>query len=143
MADSPKPRQRRRQRGGAHPDTPALEWIAAAIGLLLTLGILGAMAWEIWAGGSDRAPAIEARVERVVRAGSVYVAEVTLENRSPATAAAVEVEGELTRPDGTTATSVATLDYVPGASKRSAGLIFTDDPRRGRLEVRVLGYAEP
>ncbi len=142
MADKQKSGEKRR-RGGVHPDTPALEWVAAVIGLLLTLSILGAMAWEAWAGESDQAPAIEARVERVVHTGTGYVAEIVLDNRSPATAAAVEVEGELTRRDGTTATSTATVDYVPGASMRRAGLVFTDDPRRGQLEIRVLGYSEP
>ena len=131
------------RRGGAHPDTPALEWIAAAVGLLLTLAILGAMAWEAWAGGDDQPPAIEIRVERIVPAGSGYVVETVLDNRSPSTAAAVELEGELTRSDGTKATSSATIDYVPGASVRRAGLVFRDDPRRGRLEIRVLGYSEP
>ncbi|PWG02048.1 hypothetical protein [Sphingosinicella humi] len=134
---------RKSRRGGAHPDTPALEWIAAAIGLVLTLAILGAMAWEAWVGSGDRLPAIEARIERIVPAGTGYVAEIVLDNRSPSTAAAVEVEGELTKSDGTTATSTATIDYVPGASVRRAGLVFTDDPRRGRLEIRVLGYSEP
>jgi uncharacterized protein (TIGR02588 family) len=142
VAESRKSGKRRR-RGGAHPDTPALEWIAAAIGLLLTFAIIGAMAWEAWAGGGERVPAIEARVEKVTRTDIGYVVEIRLENRAPATAAAVEVEGELTKPDGTTSTSVATIDYVPGASMRRAGLFFADDPRQGRFEIRVLGYAEP
>lgn len=123
--------------------TPALEWIAAALGLLLTLGILGVIGWEAAAGGGDEPPAIEARVDRVVPTSGGFVLELVLENRGPATAAAVEVEGELTKPDGTVATSSATIDYVPGESSRRAGLFFTDDPRVGRLEVRALGYAEP
>jgi uncharacterized protein (TIGR02588 family) len=142
VTESQKPGGTRRRRG-AHPDTPALEWVAAAIGLLLTFTILGSMAWEAYVGGGDRVPAIEARVERVVRTGTGYVAEIELDNSSPATAAAVEVVGEVTKPDGTTATSAATIDYVPGASVRRMGLFFTEDPRQGRLDVRVLGYSEP
>ena len=98
---------------------------------------------EAYVGGAGKVPVIEARVERVVSTATGYVAEIGIDNHSPATAATVEIEGELTKPDGTTATSVATIDYVPGASTRTAGLFFVDDPRRGQLEVRVLGYAEP
>ena len=128
---------------GDAADTPALEWIAAGIGLLLTLAILGTIGWEMIAGRGDRPPAIEARVERIVPTGSGYVAEIALRNGSPATAAAVQVEGELTKPGGEVVTSSVTLDYVPGESTRHAGLFFKDDPHAGRLEVRTLGYAEP
>jgi uncharacterized protein (TIGR02588 family) len=128
---------------GNAADTPALEWIAAGLGLLLTLAMLGTIGWEMIAGGGDRPPAIEARIERIVPTGGGYVVEIALRNESPATAAAVQVQGELTKPDGEVATSGATLDYVPGESTRHAGLFFKEDPRLGRLEVRTLGYAQP
>ena len=114
-----------------------------AMGLVMTLGILGSMGWEAMTVSEDRPPAIEARVERIVPTSAGYVAEIALRNDSPTTAAAVQIEGELTKADGTVATSQATVDYVPGASTRRAALSFTDDPRRARLEVRVLGFAEP
>lgn len=133
----------RQGRKAAQAETPALEWIAAAIGLVLTLGILGLMGWEAMTVSEDRPPAIEARVERIVPTGAGYVAEIALRNSSPTTAAAVQIQGELTNADGTVATSNATVDYVPGQSTRRAGLSFIDDPRPGRLEVRMLGYAEP
>lgn len=122
---------------------PLLEWISAAVGLLLTLAVLGALAWEGLTGSNGRPPAVEATVSRITPVRAGYVVEVELRNRSSATAAAVEVEGELTKSDGTAATSTAMVDYVPGESTRNAGLFFEDDPRRHRLEVRALGFAEP
>jgi uncharacterized protein (TIGR02588 family) len=122
---------------------PALEWIAAGIGLLLTLGILGAIGWEAVRGDGDRLPAIEVEVGRIVPAAGGYAVEVELRNLSPATAAGVEVEGELTRGDGTTAISTVVVDYVPGRSTRTAGLFFREDPRAHGLKVRALGYSEP
>ena len=136
----------RKSAGGkksGHAETPALEWIAAAVGLVMTLGILGSMGWEAMTGGGGGPAAIEARVERIVPTSAGYVAEIALRNDSPTSAAAVQIEGELTKADGTVATSQATVDYVPGESTRRAVLSFTDDPRRARLEVRVLGFAEP
>ncbi|RXZ64575.1 hypothetical protein [Pelagerythrobacter rhizovicinus] len=122
---------------------PLLEWVAAAVGLTLTLAVLGALGWEGLESAGDDPPAIDAEIRRIVPVRPGYVVEVELRNRSSATAAAVQVEGELTAADGAVATSTATVDYVPGDSTRSAGLFFADDPRLHRLEVRALGYAEP
>ena len=123
--------------------TPLLEWIAAGIGLLLTLGILGSISWEAVKGGGEAAPAIEVTVERVTPVAAGYVVEVRARNHSPATAAAVQIEGELDKGSAEPVTSSATIDYVPGESDRRAGLFFTDDPRAHKLEVRALGYAKP
>lgn len=37
----------------------------------------------------------------------------------------------------------ATVDYVPSSSERRGGLVFTRDPRRHELTLRVKGWAEP
>lgn len=132
-----------RSRGKAPSAPPPLEWIAAAIGLLLTLAVLGALGWESANGSGDSPPVIEVSVDRITATPVGYVVEVELHNHASATAAAVEVQGELTKADGTVATSATTIDYVPGESTRNAGLLFEDDPRRHRLEVRALGFSEP
>ena len=135
--------QRQDEERGREGGTPALEWIASGIGLVLTLGILASIGWEAVQGSGDAPPALEVSVERIIPSGHGYVVEILAHNRSSATAAAVEVEGELKEGGRTVATSSATLDYVPGESDRRAGLFFTDDPRAHQLEVRALGYAEP
>ncbi|MBM0169392.1 hypothetical protein [Altererythrobacter sp. C41] len=140
MAEKARRRESRRR---ARTGQPLLEWIAAAIGLLLTLAVLGALGWESVKGSGARPPAIEASIGAITPTPAGYVVEVELRNRSSATAAAVEVEGELTKADGTVATSTTTVDYVPGDSTRKAGLFFQDDPRRHRVDVRALGFAEP
>lgn len=128
-----------RKQKNAGPDrVPALEWAAAAIGLLLLLGLCFALLRE-FGGGNDRAvPILSAKIERVIRTPAGFVAEVVVSNRSRQTAAAVQVEGELGDEQAS-----ATLDYVPGRSEARGGLIFKDDPRAGPIEVRVVGYELP
>lgn len=139
--------QNEKSNGRSHRTTrsspPLLEWIAAAIGLLLTLAVLGALGWESLKGSGNSTPVVETSINAITPTPVGYVVEVELHNRASVTAAAVEVEGELTKADGTVATSTTTVDYVPGDSRRKAGLFFKDDPRRHRLEVRALGFAEP
>ena len=139
MPDRQQQTGERQQENG----TPLLEWIAAGAGLMLTLGVLGSIGWEALQGGGEAAPAIEVTVERVMPVAAGYVVEVRATNRSPATAAAVQIEGELDKGGAEPVTSSATIDYVPGESDRRAGLFFTDDPRAYPLEVRALGYAKP
>ena len=122
---------------------PALEWFAAGIGLLLTLAMFGVIGWGALKGNGKQPPAVEVTVEQVSPAASGYVAEVALRYRSPSTASAVEIEGELADGEEVVETSNATVDYVPGEAVRRAGLFFTEDPSRYKLEVRALGYAEP
>lgn len=124
--------------------TPALEWVAAAIGLLLTLAVLGILAREALSGARHDVPMIAVTVERVIEREGQFLVEVKATNRTGAAASHVEIEGRLT-PDGggEPITGKATVDYVPGHSGRKAGLFFSADPRRGQLEVRALGYEEP
>lgn len=124
----------------ARKEVPALEWVASAIGLLITLGVLGVIGWEAASGDGEAPPAIALSVERVTETDAGYVVEVMAANRSDTTAAGVEIQGKLARGGET---SGATIDYVPGRSERGAGLFFTQDPRAGGLELRALGYEEP
>lgn len=123
--------------------TPVLEWIAAGIGLVLTLAMLGFIGWQAWKGEGEEVPGIEIHVQRIVPAAGGWVVEIAAQNVSAATAAAVQIEGELIKDGRVLATSQVTLDYVPGNSERRGGLLFRKDPRAHDLEMRALGYAKP
>lgn len=123
--------------------TPALEWAAAGIGLLLLLAMLAIIGLEAARGETDEPPAITVMSGPVAAAPGGYLVEIEATNASGATAAAVEVEGALMAGQAPVETSSLTFDYVPGHSRRRGGLFFAQDPRRHRLELRALGYREP
>ncbi len=116
---------------------PLLEWIASAIGLVLALAVMAAIARDAFNGSSEMTPDIRISAIGARQVGAGWVVEFEARNASPATAAQVAVEGRL--PDGETAT--ATIDYVPGRSTRRGGLFFSRDPRGA--ELRALGYQDP
>jgi uncharacterized protein (TIGR02588 family) len=130
-------------RTAAAGETPLLEWIAAGIGLALTLGLLGVIGWEALRGGPSEAPLVSLSVQRVMATGAGHIVEFEAVNATGGTAQSVEIEAVLTPPDGPPETSSVTLDYVPGHSRRTGGLYFRRDPRIGRLELRALGYQTP
>ena len=118
------------------------EWVAAAVSAALVLFVLGYLLYDA-AARPQTPPAVEVSVDSVARGGGVWRVEFVARNRGQNTAAGVIVEGELKDGERTVETSEATLDYVPGKSKRHGGLFFRQDPGAYRLELRALGYQRP
>lgn len=122
---------------------PALEWIAAFLGLAL-VAIMGVfLVLEALSSDARLPPVIHVEPVSLTRGGSAYVLEVKVLNSTGQTGAAVSIEGTLKQGGGDVETSNATISYVPGRSSRRAGLVFSRDPRRYDLELRVTGYEQP
>lgn len=123
----------------AKPKTkpPVLEWIASAVGLILTLGVMAVIARDAFNGSSDMAPAIVVAGRAPEQVGGRWLVRFEARNLSPVTAAQVTIEGAL--PDGETSTAV--IDYIPGRSTRGGGLIFSRRP--DGVQLRPLGYQDP
>ena len=117
-----------------------LEWAAAAFGLLIFLGLFGAIFMEAARRDDAVTPQLAIESQRMVAAPSGTVVEFVVHNRSFRTAAAVVVEGQV---EGQSAPSHVTIDYVPAHSRVSAGLMFPGDIRGRRVEIRPVGYRRP
>lgn len=125
------------------PDTPPLEWIAAGIGAVLLLFLLAVIGREALNGEAAELPQIEVAVTGISPAASGFVVAFEARNRTDGTAAAVEIEGVLKAGGAEIETSSAAIDYVPGKGKAAGGLFFREDPRKGTLDVRALGFQTP
>jgi uncharacterized protein (TIGR02588 family) len=124
------------------PRTPLLEWIAAAIGLVVVLATLALVSSEaLRADTSPPAVMVQNLGARRTEAG--WVLQVRADNRGGSPAAQVRVTGELTPPGGMMETAEATFDFVPDHSARDGGLFFSSDPAHGKLVLRATGYADP
>ena len=117
---------------------PLLEWVAAAIGLVIALALLGTIGLEAIRGTDRQVPVLEPRVLRIESSSAGHVVLFEVANRSGQTAAAVQVMGTAGGEE-----SQAALDYVPGRSEAKGGLLFSRDPRGQKLEIRVTGYQQP
>ena len=129
-----------REKSGRYP---LVEWVSAAIGLAITGGMFGFLALEVLQHRDGVPPLMEVAPVALISAAERYVVEVEVKNVSRKTGAAVQIEGTLKRGNEAVETSGATVAYVPGQSQRRAGLVFTQDPRNYRLELRVTGYERP
>lgn len=124
-------------------DAPLLEWIAAGIGLLLTLGVLGVIGREALNGESQQLPVISVTATEISLAAPGYVVAFEARNQTGGTAAAVDIEAILKDGEAIVETGKATLDYVPGHGKAKGGVFFTEDPRRHTIIIRALGFQVP
>jgi uncharacterized protein (TIGR02588 family) len=124
-------------------DTPLLEWIAAAVGLLVLLFTGAVIGREAVGGGWSDPPQVEIAVQEVTQAGSGFLVRFAAVNRGGGTAAALTVEGQLMRGGQPVETSTATIDYAPGRGRAEGGLYFRNDPRGAELVVRATGYQRP
>jgi SNF family Na+-dependent transporter len=57
------------------PATSRLEWLMAAVGALIALGLLGFIGWEAVTGANGGPAVLVARTERVVPTAGGFVAE--------------------------------------------------------------------
>jgi uncharacterized protein (TIGR02588 family) len=121
----------------------ALEWISAAIGLVIVLLIVGTISRQAIADRGDPLPLLTVRLDSVVAAPQGRVATVTVSNASGHTAAAVQVEGVAGKGTPDEQVSSASIDYVPGHGEARAALVFDADAPPGPVRVRVTGYEHP
>ncbi|BBC72067.1 conserved hypothetical protein [Altererythrobacter sp. B11] len=128
-----------------HPPTgdSLLQKLAAAAGLAISAALLGFITWTALTAADAGPPEISVVAERTVRGADGYVVEFVARNASPHTAADVQIEGQLEQGGQVIETSQSSLAYVPGGSERRGGLIFTQDPAGGKLQLRATGFEEP
>ncbi|WP_292090835.1 hypothetical protein, partial [Brevundimonas sp.] len=124
----------KKQKPAPAPGHPVLQWAMAALGLIVTVGVVAAILWEAML--PDQPPALSARILRVETTPLGHVAEVQVTNAGLDTAAAVDIEGRLGAE-----TATATLDYVPGRGHAVAWLRFDADPRAAQVTVK--GWSAP
>ncbi|MGY2075894.1 TIGR02588 family protein [Blastococcus sp. SYSU DS0828] len=122
--------------------TTAGEYVLGALGGLLVVALLGFLAQQAVTGrGAD--PALSVTVTAVEPRGDGYAVHFRVENSGGRTAAQVQVSGALSRDGRKAEQASAVVDYVPPDSRRDGALLFSEDPRDGRLELRPSGYAAP
>ena len=136
----------REKADGGNEGIPAAEWTLAALGLLLFVGVLGFLGYEVLVNG-ETPPAVTVSVAGVHAVPGGHLVRIRAWNAGGSTAAEVKIEATLSRPGGESGTRPETreviLDYVPPQSERFAFLLFREDPPMDALDLRVMSYREP
>jgi uncharacterized protein (TIGR02588 family) len=126
-----------------HAEPSIWEWVAAGIGGALVVAVLAFMSYEAATLGPHPSPKLAIRIDTVLAYPGGYIVEFRATNSGDATAAHVLVQGELRSDSGVVERSESTVDFVPARSWRTGGLVFAQDPRAFRVEVRPVGFDRP
>jgi uncharacterized protein (TIGR02588 family) len=120
-----------------------LEWIVFAVSLALVAGIVGFLAWD--AVQEEDSPAVlSVELGRPEPRGSgTWAVPVTVRNRGDETAENVNVEVTLETPGAEPETADFEAAFVPRRSKSEGWVMFRNDPSRGKLSGRAVGYETP
>lgn len=124
------------------PTTPLWEKIVGALGFLLLCSGFIYLSWaQVTA---EKKPLhILFTVDKITKVDTHFLVRVKVENSSPQSAAALQVEAALVKDGQEIETSSAQIDYIPSNSTRRIGFFFEQDPGSNTLEFRTTGYQEP
>ena len=122
--------------------TDKMEWIIAGIGMAILSVSLGFILFRAIMHESKPAD-LSVKVEGVERTEQGYRVDFLVHNSGTQTAAAVVIEGTLTKDGQSVEKSNATLAYAPANSTRRGGIHFTNDPNQHEMTIRAAGFEKP
>ena len=122
-----------------------LEWTVFALGLVLVIGTIGYLTFDAVTGRSTP-PRLEVHLGEPQRIrtsdGEQFLVPVAVTNGGTKTAEGVQVEVTLERANQEPEEAGFEIPFMPRHSTRQGGVTFRSDPRKGRLQTRILGYEE-
>ena len=122
--------------------TSAWEWAIAIVGALLVVSTVGYLIY-FEASTSSRPPQVTIDRPVITRSGDKHLVSFIARNQSSATAAGLQIRGELRQDGRVVESSELSFDYLPGFSERQGYFYFEQDPSVGELDVYPLSYVEP
>ena len=127
-----------------HTGRSPAEWTTLTIVLLLLAAVVGALLWFAVRPGEDTAT-FDVEVEASAieqREGHFYV-PLRVRNTGKATAEDVIVRAAIIEGGEAIEETELTFRFVAGGEEAEGVAVFTKDPRRATLEVRVASYLRP
>lgn len=119
-----------------------LEWVVFGIGLVLTLGVVGSLAWDAARGGSEP-PDLIVELGAPQTRSQGWSVPVTVRNEGEETAESVRTLVTLALPDGDKEEAELDMPFIPRHSRREGWVHFLHSPASGQLSGRVTGYEQP
>lgn len=118
-----------------------LEWTVFALSAALIATVLSFLVYENAAIG-DAPPDIHLQVGEPQQRSGYFAVPIEAINKGDHTAEGVHIEVVL-KTGGKEETGDFEIAFLPRRGSREAWVTFKDDPTKGTLEARVLGYEKP
>ena len=118
-----------------------LEWVVFGLSTVLLVSVIAFLIYESATIG-NAPPDIHVQVGKPEPRAGYFAVPVEATNKGDHTAEGVHIEVVL-RAGGKEETADFDVQFLPRRGSREAWVTFKDDPSKGSLEARVLGYEKP
>lgn len=122
--------------------TPLWEKLVGLAGFILLCAAIGVLLRNAMS-VDDSPPLIGFENINITNEDAGFRVAVEVVNSGGTSVSDVEIEGRVTREDGTLEVSSLRFDYLPAQSRRAGGLFFETNPQIGNLEFRPKSFTEP
>lgn len=119
-----------------------IEWLVFSLSAILVAGVLGFLIFTSLTLG-DAPPDLKIHLSPAQPEGKYFRVPVKIKNDGDQTAEGVQIEVVFNAGKPTEETATFEAAFLPRHSSREGAVIFKTDPRKGKLEARVLGYEKP
>jgi uncharacterized protein (TIGR02588 family) len=119
------------------------EWITFSTASAIVAVVIGLIIY-IWLGKKSDPPILSIAREEAIRkvSGQFYV-PFTLKNQGGETAESVHVIAKLELGNSIEESGEQEVDFLSSGEKQDGAFIFSQDPRKGKLTIRVVSYKLP
>jgi len=118
-----------------------VEWTVFAFSALLIAGVISFLSYETVMIG-NAPPDIHVQIGTPEQRSNYFAVPIEVMNKGDHTAEGVHIEVVL-RSGDKEETGDFEIQFLPRRGSREAWVTFKDDPRKGSVEARVLGYEKP
>ena len=118
------------------------EKVSFSISLSIVSAIVALICY-IWITGDSSPPILSVTTAQIRQAEQQYYVPFTVSNFGGETANSVEITAQLFIDSETIETGRQQVDFLSRQEKRSGEFIFSQDPKLGKLTIRVAGYKQP
>jgi uncharacterized protein (TIGR02588 family) len=125
------------------PKRSAAEWITLGIASFI-LAIIVSLVGYIWLNEKDQPPILSvSNKQNTWEADGQFYVPFEVVNTGGETAESVQLIAELEIEGKVTQTGEQQIDFLSRGEKQEGAFVFNQDPRKGRLIIRVASYKSP
>jgi uncharacterized protein (TIGR02588 family) len=133
----------RSDQGRKEPGRSSAEWVTFGVSAAILSAIIGLVLY-VWLGQQRQPPILSAVYNKEIREvnGQFYV-PFTLVNKGGETVESVRILAELEINNITKEEGEQEIDFLSGGEEREGAFIFSKNPLKGKLTLKVTSYKLP
>lgn len=125
------------------PKRTLAEWVTFSIASFI-LAVVVSLVGYTWLNDKDQPPILSVSNQQTIReVNGQYYIPFEIVNTGGETAEAVQILAELWIGGEMAETGELQVDFLSRGEKQEGAFIFTQDPRKGQLKIRVASYKLP